>query len=67
MLKSFKKLSPKTRLAVGIGFVSWGLVGLYFSDHAERQLGLEPSEEDKKELRSWAPSLVIVDKPSGTK
>ncbi|PHH59335.1 hypothetical protein CDD81_3363 [Ophiocordyceps australis] len=67
MLKAFRKLSPKTRLAVGIGFVSWGLVGLYLSDHAERHLGFEPSEEAKKELRSWAPSLVIVDKPSDTK
>ncbi|KAG6001355.1 hypothetical protein E4U21_004418 [Claviceps maximensis] len=59
---TFKNLSPKTRLGVGIGIITWGLLGLYLSDHAERKLGYTPSEKDKEDLWKWAPTVTTVDR-----
>ncbi|KAF4126764.1 hypothetical protein GMORB2_0501 [Geosmithia morbida] len=66
MLRSFKNLSPKTRLGVGLAIISWGLAGPYLSDAAESRMGLTPSERDKEELDRMTPHITVVDAKSGT-
>ncbi len=61
--RAYKNLSPKTRLAVGVGVIAWGVAGLYLSDRAEEKFGYTPSDKDKEELRSWTPRIVTVEKP----
>jgi hypothetical protein len=51
------------RAGVGVGIITWGVVGLYLSDQAEEKLGYTPSEKDKEELWKWAPKVTTVDKP----
>ncbi|KAM4056815.1 hypothetical protein HRG_003679 [Hirsutella rhossiliensis] len=65
MLSTFKNLSPKLRLGVGVGVIAWGLAGLYLSDRAEEKFGLTPSDQDKELLRKWTPRVIAVDKPDG--
>ena len=60
---AWRNLSPKTRLAVGVGVIAWGVAGLYLSDRAEEKFGYTPSDKDKEELRSWTPRIVTVEKP----
>jgi hypothetical protein len=63
MLKSYKSLSPKTRLALGAGIIAWGAAGLYLSDQAEEKFGFTPTEEDKEVLRKYTPRITTVNKP----
>jgi hypothetical protein len=60
--RSFRNLSPRTRLTVGLGILAWGAIGLYISDTAEKKLGLEPNERDKESLRKMVPKIVVVEK-----
>ncbi|KAJ1333572.1 hypothetical protein MN608_03563 [Microdochium nivale] len=66
LFQSFRNLSPRTRLAVGVGFLAWGFLGLQLTDTAERRLGLEASEQDREELRRLAPRIHVVDAGSGS-
>ncbi|KAH7030986.1 uncharacterized protein B0I36DRAFT_322950 [Microdochium trichocladiopsis] len=62
LFQSFKNLSPRTRLLVGAGLFTWGLVGLQFTDAAGEKLGIaEPTERDREELRALAPRIRVVD------
>ncbi|KAH7328171.1 hypothetical protein B0I35DRAFT_10562 [Stachybotrys elegans] len=67
MLRTFKKLSPNTRLAVGVGIIAWGAAGSYFTGHVEEAIGMAPTERDMEELREIAPRIVAVEKEKGTK
>jgi len=59
---SFTNLSPRTRLGVGVAILAWGTIGLYISDTAEKKLGFEPSEEDKRALDAALPKIRTVEK-----
>jgi hypothetical protein len=37
-------------------------MGLYISDTAEKKLGFEPKETDKKALREVLPKITVVEK-----
>jgi len=60
--RTFKSLSPKTRISVGVAFLAWGTIGLYISDKAEKKLGLEPSEKDREALEAVVPRITLVDR-----
>ncbi|KAG6036039.1 hypothetical protein E4U41_005826 [Claviceps citrina] len=62
MFKAYKNLSPKTRLALGVGLIGWSLLGLRLSDQAEQTFGYTPSEKDKEDLWKWAPKVTVVEK-----
>ncbi|KAI0011276.1 hypothetical protein F4779DRAFT_615743 [Xylariaceae sp. FL0662B] len=62
LLQSFRNLSPRTRIGVGLGLLAWGFVGLQLSDRAEERFGLTPSEEDKAALRQLGPRITVVDR-----
>ncbi|KAJ2987622.1 hypothetical protein NUW58_g4400 [Xylaria curta] len=50
LLQSFRNLSPKTRIGVGLGLLAWGAVGLQISDRTEERY-FKPTEEDHAALR----------------
>ncbi|TVY29527.1 hypothetical protein LHYA1_G001494 [Lachnellula hyalina] len=58
MFQSFRNLSPRTRLGLGVGFIAWGTIGLYLSDRAEKKFGLEATERDREAL----PRITIVER-----
>ncbi|KAI0877272.1 hypothetical protein GGS24DRAFT_497972 [Hypoxylon argillaceum] len=63
---SFRALSTKTRIGVGLGLLAWGLIGLQLSDRAEERY-FKPSEEDRAALRQITPRVTTVDRESGVK
>jgi hypothetical protein len=60
--RSFRNLSPRMRIGVGIGLLAWGAIGLQLSDRAEEKYGLKASDEDKAALSQLTPRIVTVDK-----
>ena len=60
--RNFRNLPQKTRIGIGLGFLAWGTIGLYVSDSAEKKLGFEPKEEDKKALEAAVPKITFVEK-----
>ncbi|RDW58070.1 hypothetical protein BP6252_13481 [Coleophoma cylindrospora] len=58
LYSSFRNLSPRTRMTVGLGFLAWGTIGLYLSDSAEKKFGMEPTEKDKAAL----PRIITVER-----
>ncbi|KOS17824.1 hypothetical protein ESCO_003038 [Escovopsis weberi] len=65
MLKTYKNLSPRTRLGVGVAILAWGVAGLYLSDRAEERFGYTPTEQDREALRRMTPRIVSVDRAGG--
>lgn len=60
--RSFRNLSPRTRIGVGLAFLSWGMAGIYISDSAEKRWGFEASEKDILSLKEAVPRVVVVDR-----
>lgn len=60
--RSFKSLSPNTRLYVGLGILAWGTIGLYISDTAEKKFGLEATQRDKERLTDVLPRVSVVER-----
>ncbi|TVY59327.1 hypothetical protein LSUE1_G009482, partial [Lachnellula suecica] len=56
--RSFKSLSPRTQMGVGLAFLAWGTIGLYVADSAEKRFGFEPSEKDREAL----PKISVVER-----
>ncbi|KAI1437197.1 hypothetical protein GGR50DRAFT_646656 [Xylaria sp. CBS 124048] len=61
LLQTFRNLSSKARIGVGVGLLAWGAIGLRVSDRAEEQY-FKPSEEDRSALRELAPRITVVDR-----
>jgi len=55
-LKVFSNLEPRTRALVGVGVITWGLIGINLSNVAEKKLGYEPTDLDRARLREGLPS-----------
>ncbi|KAH8592895.1 hypothetical protein B0O99DRAFT_689112 [Bisporella sp. PMI_857] len=62
ILRSFLNLSPQTRIVLGTGMLAWGTIGLYLTDKAEKNMGLEATQADKDALRAAIPRIVQVEK-----
>ncbi|KAK3398678.1 hypothetical protein B0T20DRAFT_215340 [Sordaria brevicollis] len=62
VVQTYRNLSPRARLGVGIGFILWGIVGLKLADKAEERLGYTPTEEDRKALERFKPRIIEVEK-----
>jgi hypothetical protein len=60
--RSFRSLSPRGRLGVGLGLLAWGTIGLYLSDTTEKKLGLEPTEKDREALERVIPKITTVER-----
>ncbi|KAI0899995.1 hypothetical protein F4806DRAFT_492986 [Annulohypoxylon nitens] len=59
---SFRNLSRRVRIGVGLGLLTWGAVGLHLSDRAEERYGFTPTEEDKAALDKVLPRIITVDR-----
>ncbi|KAI1344614.1 hypothetical protein F5Y15DRAFT_411439 [Xylariaceae sp. FL0016] len=64
LLQSFRNLSPRTRIGVGLGLLAWGVVGLQLSDRAEEKY-FKPTEEDREALRRATPRITTVERGEG--
>ncbi|KAI0152213.1 hypothetical protein F4776DRAFT_659138 [Hypoxylon sp. NC0597] len=62
LLQSFRNLTPKARIGVGLGLLAWGAIGLQLSDRAEERYGLKPTEEDKAALEKAMPRITAVER-----
>ncbi|KAI8624493.1 hypothetical protein F5Y19DRAFT_480513 [Xylariaceae sp. FL1651] len=62
---SFRNLSSRTRIGVGLGLLAWGAIGLQLSDRAEERY-FKPTEEDRAALRQMTPRITTVDRENGT-
>lgn len=62
--RSYRNLSPRTRLMLGGGVMAYAVFGLFISDRAEEAFGFTPTEEDKKRLREAVPKIHIIEKES---
>jgi hypothetical protein len=60
--RTFRNLSPKTRILVGVGFLAWGTAGLYISDRAEKKMGFEATEKDREALEGVLPRITVVER-----
>ncbi|KAL2218062.1 hypothetical protein M432DRAFT_640173 [Thermoascus aurantiacus ATCC 26904] len=48
--RSYRALTPKTRLLFGLGLMAWAGIGLYTEPQVERALGMVPTREEQEEL-----------------
>ncbi|KAI1767390.1 hypothetical protein GGR53DRAFT_125800 [Hypoxylon sp. FL1150] len=62
LLQSFRNLSPRARVGVGLGLLAWGAIGLHLSDRAEERYGLTPTEDDKAALAKVLPRITAVER-----
>ncbi|EON68284.1 hypothetical protein W97_07542 [Coniosporium apollinis CBS 100218] len=60
--QSYRNLTPRTRLLLGLGIMGYASVALMLSDKAEEALGMAPTERDKEELARAMPKIRTVDK-----
>ena len=65
--KSYTSLAPNTRLLVGLGVLTWGLGGLFFSDSIETGLGMKASEKETKEVEDWIPKVSAIERAKDKK
>ncbi|CAG8982269.1 hypothetical protein HYALB_00004503 [Hymenoscyphus albidus] len=62
LLKKFRTLPPLQRASIGGAFLTWGTLGLYLSESAERKLGFEASAREKEELEGMMPRISVVER-----
>lgn len=62
LLQSFRNLSPRARIGVGLGLLAWGAIGLQLDDRAEARYGFTPTEDDKAALAKILPSVTVVER-----
>ncbi|KAI1925728.1 hypothetical protein LOZ58_004929 [Ophidiomyces ophidiicola] len=50
VLRSYRNLSPRTRMIFGFGLMGYASFGLWSESRVEKTLGMVPSEAEKEEL-----------------
>ncbi|EME38342.1 hypothetical protein DOTSEDRAFT_29401 [Dothistroma septosporum NZE10] len=60
--KSYRNITPRTRVIIGAGIMAYAAAGLFLSDKAEQSFGFTPTEEDKKKLRDAVPTVHMVER-----
>ena len=60
--RSYRTLTPRTRILIGAGVMAYAGFGLLVSDKAEQAFGYTASEEDKQRLREAVPRVHLVDR-----
>ncbi|MCJ1400892.1 hypothetical protein MMC11_004103 [Xylographa trunciseda] len=59
---SYTALTPRTRLLVGLGIITWGGLGLLVTDQAEKKFNMVPTERDREKLEEVMPRITIVER-----
>ncbi|MCJ1383993.1 hypothetical protein MMC17_007108 [Xylographa soralifera] len=60
--RSYTTLTPRTRLLLGLGIITWGGLGLLVTDQAEKKFNMVPTEKDREELEEAMPRITIVER-----
>ncbi|MCJ1393358.1 hypothetical protein MMC18_006231 [Xylographa bjoerkii] len=60
--RSYTALTPRTRLLLGLGIVTWGGLGLLATDQAEKKLNMVPTDKDREKLEELMPRITVVEK-----
>ena len=55
-------LTPRTRLLLGIGIITWGGLGLLVTDHAEKRFNMIPTDKDREKLEEVMPKITILER-----
>jgi hypothetical protein len=58
----YRAITPKTRVLIGVGVMTYAGMGLFLSDKAEEKFGLTPTEKDMEELRGALPKITTVER-----
>lgn len=64
--RSYRGLSSRARLFVGLGVMAYAGFGLLLSDQAEKTFNMVPTEQDKERLNHAIPKIRVVDKDDVT-
>ena len=59
--RSYRGLTPRTRIFIGAGVMAYAVFGLTLSDKAEEAFGLKATEKDKEDLREAVPKIHMVE------
>lgn len=62
--RSYKALSPKTRLFVGVGLMVNAAIAMQFEDQIEDFLSMKSTPEEQKKLQSDMPKVSLIDRGS---
>ncbi|CAK4030817.1 hypothetical protein BAUCODRAFT_76314 [Lecanosticta acicola] len=60
--QSYRNLSQRTRLFVGVGIMAYAGLGLFLSDRAEQTFGFTPTEQDRQRLQEAVPRIHVVER-----
>lgn len=63
LLDSYRNLSPRTRLLIGGGIMTYAVAGMFLTDKAEDLFGFKASEKEKQQLKDAVPKIHAVDRP----
>lgn len=63
--RTYKSISPKTRMIFGGGIIAYALIAQTLSDQAESMFGLKATEQDRERLRESMPKIRSVDSEEG--
>ncbi len=63
--RTYKNLSSKARVGLGLGIIAWGVGGLYLSDRAEEKY--QAPADDKAVVERYVPRVDVVDKANEVK
>ena len=60
--RSYRLLSTRTRLIIGVGIMTYAGFGILVSDKAEQVFGFVPTEQDKQRLQEAIPKVHALDR-----
>ena len=64
--RKYLALTPRTRIIIGLGIMTYAGAALYLSDRAEDAFNLKATEEEKKRLNEMIPKIRTIDRPEST-
>lgn len=55
-------MTPQKKVFLGLGMITWSLVGMGVTNKAEKTFGLEPTAEDTEQLKRALPTISSVER-----
>lgn len=60
--RSYRTISPRTRILIGVGVMVYAVAGQFLSDQAEKSFGYTPTDADREKLDQVLPKIRVIDK-----
>lgn len=64
--RKYLALTPRTRIIIGLGVMTYAGAALFLSDRAEETFNLKATEEEKRRLNEMIPKIRTIDRPEST-